>query len=140
MEKKLDFRSYSNGLKAGKLLGLQCEECQYVTCPPKSVCEQCGNTELNVTELSGKGAIKTFTVTFVAPLGRESEAPYTIVMVSLDEGPWITGNLADMDPQHVTMDIIGKRVKAGFKVFPGDCYSNGEAARPFFSFIEDEEE
>jgi hypothetical protein len=63
-------------------------------------------------------------------------------MVELDEGPWIMGNLTDIDPNRVTMEIIGKRVKLGprSKVFPGDAYSIGgkeaEAglARPTFVF------
>jgi len=55
-------------------------------------------------------------------------------MVRLDEGPWIAGNLIDMDPAKVTMDVIGRRVTMGHKVFPGDVYSSGEAARPVFSF------
>jgi len=60
--------------------------------------------------------------------------PYTIVMVELDEGPWIMGNLIDIAPDKVNMELIGKEVKLGHKVFPGDTYSDGEAARPQFSF------
>ena len=44
------------------------------------------------------------------------------------------GNLIDIDPTQVTMEIIGRRVKMGHKVFPGDKYSGGDAARPLFSF------
>ena len=94
--------------------------------------------DLEITELKGRGVIQTFTVNFVAPLGRESEAPYTVVMVELDEGPWIMGNLVDVDPAVVNMDIIGRRVKMGetigARVFPGDAYSAGDAARPLFQF------
>ena len=89
---------------------------------------------MEVVELGGKGNIKTFTTVFVAPEGREAEVPYTIVMVELDEGPWIVGNLIDIDPSKATMELIGKRVKLGHKVFPGDKYSAGDMARPLFSF------
>ncbi|WP_369692223.1 OB-fold domain-containing protein [Desulfonema ishimotonii] len=65
---------------------------------------------------------------------REVEAPYTIVMVELDEGPWIAGNLIDIDPDKTGMALMGRRVKLGHKLFPGDRYSGGEAARPLFSF------
>nr|WP_231714410.1 OB-fold domain-containing protein [Desulfonema ishimotonii] len=68
------------------------------------------------------------------PLEREVEAPYTIVMVELDEGPWIAGNLIDIDPDKTGMALMGRRVKLGHKLFPGDRYSGGEAARPLFSF------
>ncbi len=135
MEYKLDFQTYSKALKENRLLGLQCKECSTVTCPPQLVCGDCTSGDVEVMELTGKGKIVTFTTTHVAPLGREVEAPYTIVMVALEEGPWILGNLIDIDPTTAGMDLIGKEVKLGHKVFPGDMYSGGEAARPLFSFI-----
>lgn len=98
------------------------------------VCGQCTSLDMEVVELSGKGNIQTFTTVFVAPEGREAEAPYIIVMVELDEGPWIVGNLIDIDPSKATMELIGKRVNLGHKVFPGDKYSAGDMARPLFSF------
>jgi len=134
MKYKLDFRTYSNALKENKLLGLKCLSCGNITCPPKLVCHECTSTDLEVVELNGTGIIKTFTTTYVAPKGREVEAPYTIVIVKLDEGPWITGNLIDIDPAKVTMKVIGRKVNLGHKVFPGDLYSPTEAARPLFSF------
>ncbi len=134
MKYKIDFRTYSDSLKKNKLLGLKCQTCDTVTCPPKMVCQECAGTDQKIVELSGKGEIRTFTTTYVAPLGREVEAPYTIVIVALDEGPWITGNLIEIDPSKVDMNIIGQKVSLGHKVFPGDLYAPGEAARPLFSF------
>ncbi len=134
MKYKLDFRTYSNALKENQLLGLKCQNCGTVTCPPMLVCQKCASSNLEVVELSGTGVIKTFTTTYVAPKGREVEAPYTIVMVALDEGPWISGNLIDIDSAKVTMEIVGRKVSLGHKVFPGDLYSPEEAARPLFSF------
>ena len=134
MKYKIDFRKYSDALKNNQLLGLKCKSCGTITCPPTMACQECAGTDQEIVELSGRGEIKTFTTSYVVPLGREVEAPYTIVMVCLDEGPWIAGNLIDMDPAKVTMDVIGRRVTLGHKVFPGDVYSFGEAARPLFSF------
>lgn len=134
MKYTLNFRTYSDALKENRLLGLKCRSCGTVTCPPKMVCGDCAGTHLEVIELSGKGRIKTFTTTYVAPKGREVEAPYTIVIVAMEEGPWITGNLVDIDPARVTMEIIGRRVVLGHKVFPGDLYAPVAATRPLFSF------
>ena len=136
MEHKIDFRTYSDALKKNKLLGLKCNSCGTVTCPPKMTCQECTDTDLEIVELKGNGKIVTFTTVNVASLGRENEVPYTIVMVELDEGPWIAGNLIDIDPGKIGMELIGREVKMGHKVFPGDTYSNGEAARPLFSFID----
>ena len=138
MEYTLTFDEYNKALKKNRLLGLKCAGCAAIITPPVMMCPSCGSGSLEVTELKGRGVIQTFTVNFVAPLGRESEAPYTVVMVELDEGPWIMGNLVDVDPAIVNMDIIGKRVKMGktigSRVFPGDAYSAGDAARPLFQF------
>jgi len=134
MKYKIDFRTYSDSLKKNKLLGLKCQTCGTITCPPTMVCQECAGTDQEIIEMSGKGEIVTFTTTYVAPLGRETEAPYTIVMVKLEEGPWITGNLIDIDPARVNMDIVGRNVILGHKVYPGDLYAPGESARPLFSF------
>jgi len=135
MEYKLTFRTYSDALKKNKLLGLKCNDCGTFTCPPKMTCQECAGTDLEIAELSGKGEIVTFTQTFVSPLGRECEVPYTIMLVELEEGPWIMGNLIDLAPDKINMELIGKKVKLGHKLFPGDTYSDGEAARPQFSFV-----
>jgi hypothetical protein len=70
----------------------------------------------------------------VAPEGREDEVPYTIVLVELDEGPWLMGNLVGMNPEKATIEaLIGKRVRmTETRVFPGDKYSAGEGASPTF--------
>ena len=132
MEYKLTFKDYNEALKENRLLGLKCKTCGTITTPPKMVCRQCTGTDLEITELKGTGKIKTFTTIYVPSEGREDEIPYIIVLVELDEGPWIMGNLADVDPEQTTMDLIGKRVEMGVKVFPGDKYSAGEGARPLF--------
>ena len=134
MEYKLTFKDYNEALKENKLLGLKCQECGTVTVPPKMVCRKCASPNMEVVELKGKGKIQTFTTCNVAPEGREDEVPYIILLVELDEGPWIMGNLTGIDPATATVELIGKRVKMGdSKVFPGDKYSAGEGARPLFS-------
>ena len=133
MEHKILFKDYNEALKENKLMGLKCKQCGKVTVPPKITCGECSSIDVDVIQLSGKGEIQTFTTIFVSPEGREAETPYIIVMVQLDEGPWIMGNLAGVDPEKVTMDVIGKKVTMGNAVFPGDKYSAGDGARPVFS-------
>lgn len=134
MEYKLTFKEYNEALKENKLLGLKCKGCGTITIPPKMVCRKCASPDMEVVELKGTGKIQTFTTCNVAPEGREDEVPYTILLVELDEGPWIMGNLTGIDPTTLTVELIGKRVKMGDnKVFSGDKYSAGEGARPLFS-------
>lgn len=133
MEYKLSFKEYNEALKKNKLLGLKCQECGVITVPPKMTCQKCTSTNMEIVELAGKGKIRTFTTVNVAPEGREDEIPYVILLVELDEGPWLMGNLDGIDPATATMDLVDKRVKMGHKVFPGDKYSAGEGARPLFT-------
>ena len=136
MGHKLIFKDYNEALKQNKLLGLKCQACGTITIPPKMVCRQCASPDMEIVELKGTGKIRTFTTVYVAAEGRENELPYIIVMVALDEGPWIMGNLDGSDPKQATMELIGKKVKMGYKVFPGDKYSAGEGARPLFSLTD----
>ena len=136
MDYKLTFKQYNEALKNNKLLALKCKQCGSINIPPKMVCAKCESTDMDITQLSGKGKIKTFTTINVAAEGRESEAPYTVVMVELDEGPWLMGNLGDVDPAKASMDLIGKPVKMEHgKEFCGDKYSAGAVNRPIFDLI-----
>jgi hypothetical protein len=131
MEYKLTYSQYKEALKQNKLLGLRCKQCGAYTVPPKKVCAECTSEELDVVELSGKGKVQTFTVVRVPPEG--FEAPYILALAELDEGPWLMGNIVGVDPNKVTMDLIGKRVKLGHKVLPGDKFSGGEMVAVTFS-------
>ena len=133
MEYKLTFKAYNEALKEDRLLGLECKSCGAITVPPKMVCRKCTSSELEIVQLKGTGDIKTFTTVNVAAEGREAEVPYTIVMVKLDEGPWIMGNLSGINPAEASMELVGKRVKMTHEVFAGDKYSAGESARPLFT-------
>ena len=133
MKHKLSFKDYNEALKENRLMGLKCKQCGVITVPPKIACGGCASTEMDVVEFSGRGEICTFTTVFVAPEGRESEVPYIIVMVELDESPWVMGNLIGIEPDKASMALIGKRVKMEHAVFPGDKYSAGDGARPLFS-------
>ena len=133
MEYKLIFKDYSEALKQNKLLGLKCRECGSITVPPAMVCRKCASTDMEIVEMKGTGKIRTFTSVFVPAEGREDENPYITTLVELDEGSWIMGNLDGVDPNEAGMELIGKRVTMGHKVFAGDKYSAGEGARPLFS-------
>lgn len=135
MEHKLIFKDYNEALKENRLLGLKCSACGAITTPPKMVCSQCAGSDMEIIELKGSGKIKTFTTVFVASEGREEEVPYTIVIVEMDDGPWVMGNLDGIDPKEASMELVGKKVTMGHKVFPGDKYSAGEGARPLFSLV-----
>ena len=136
MEAKLTFKEYNENLRQGRLSGLKCGGCGEVSAQPRLVCAKCGGSDLEAMELKGDGTVQTFTVNYVAAEGRESEVPYIVVIVELDEGPWVMGNITGLRPEEATMDIMGRKVRMeGSAVFAGDRYSSGEVARPLFRLV-----
>ena len=136
MEARLFFKEYNENLRQGRLSGLKCSGCGEISAQPRLVCAGCGGQDLEAFELKGAGSIQTFTVNYVAAEGRESEAPYIVAIVELDDGPWVMGNITGLKPEEATMDIMGRKVRMeGSAVFAGDRYSAGEAARPLFRLV-----
>ena len=111
MEYKLTFEQYQKGLAEGKFLGLKCGKCDAYTFPPQGVCTECGDRDLEVTEMKGEGTLRSFTVIRVAPEGMKP--PYIVALVELDEGPWAIGNLVDTNPDEADMGLMGRRVRLG---------------------------
>ncbi len=136
MEAKLTFKEYNENLKQGRISGLKCNGCGELSAQPRLVCAKCGGQDLDALELKGAGSIQTFTVNYVAAEGRESEVPYIVAIVELDDGPWVMGNITGLKPEEATMDIMGRKVRMeGSAIFAGDRYSSGEVARPLFKLV-----
>ena len=133
---KLTFKEYDAALREGRLMGLRCNKCQELLCPPRGACSHCGSTDLERVELSGKGRIASFTTLFVAAEGRDSELPYALALVALDEGPHLIGRVDTNCPDKLDMSVLGKAVTTGHGVFSGDKYSAGDAAYPLFKIVE----
>ncbi len=132
------FKDFFSALMEGKLIGAKCRECEEITCPPKSTCNRCGSRNLEIVELSGKGKIVSYTVTYVAPLGYDREVPYVVAIVELDEGAWIIGRL-DVDAEKAdNEDLIGKRVEVYGKEFPTEQFYPDKQRRvvPMFRVVE----
>jgi uncharacterized protein len=132
MECLLTSTEYTAALLENRLLGLKCRTCGTINVPPRMVCRKCTGTDLAIAEISGRGKIKTFTSICIAPERWRDKAPYLVVMVELDEGPWIMGNLAGVDPSTASMDLIDKRVEMGDRMSPIDESSAVSAVAPLF--------
>jgi uncharacterized protein len=110
MKPGLSIKEYLAALTDNRLLGLKCQQCGFVTAPPRLACRRCAGYDSEVVELTGKGKIATFTSIHVPTESRRGKTPYLVVLVELEEGPWIMGNLQGVDPSAVTLDLIDKRV------------------------------
>jgi len=82
-------------LKDGRMMGSVCDECGYQTFPPRADCPECMSPDFSFKEYSGKGEVYTLTETAAAPVGFDDIAPYTVVVVELEEGGRLVGWLGE---------------------------------------------
>ncbi len=96
-----------------QLIGTKCSTCGTCFFPPRWLCPNCrGAGKVEETRLSGGGEVLTYTVVRVPPEGFERQAPYVVGIIKLDEGPRITSQIVDCEPEDVK---IGSRVRAVFR-------------------------
>ncbi|MDZ7676702.1 MAG: Zn-ribbon domain-containing OB-fold protein [Acidimicrobiales bacterium] len=91
----------------------RCGSCDEPVHYPRPTCPCCGHRELHWERASGRGRVHTFTVarrpTHAAFTDR---TPYVIAIVKLDEGPRLTTNIVDCDPDSVH---VGMGVEVAFE-------------------------
>ena len=79
------------------LVGEVCPHCDYKIFPPRDICPNCGEEAKASYSFSGKGEVYSYTTIYEAPSGYDSNAPYTVALVKLQEGPMVTAQLTDVD-------------------------------------------
>ena len=87
------------------LVGEVCPHCQAKLFPPRDVCPSCGGEAKQQYTFSGKGEVYSYTIMYDAPAGFEENAPYTVALVKLNEGPVITAQLTDLGDQQVEIGM-----------------------------------
>ncbi len=88
-----------------QLTGNRCAECGAKFFPPRQVCTECRSTSLDPYQFSGKGELYSYTTLRQAPSGFESQAPYSIGMVRLDEGVMVEAQLTDVNPEDLEVGM-----------------------------------
>lgn len=83
------------------LVGEVCPHCEARLFPPRDVCPECGKEAKNLYQFSGRGEVYSYTTIYDPPAGFEEQAPYTVALVKLEEGPLVTAQLTDMGEQPV---------------------------------------
>ncbi len=87
-----EFRS---GLAAGDLLIQHCNSCAKPNMWPRYACPHCQSDDLGWAKSAGEGTLHSFCVLRQgAPEGHESDLPYAIGVVKLDEGVQLLVRLA----------------------------------------------
>lgn len=89
------------------LIASECAKCKALYFPPRIVCKNCGReTKMQPRRLSGKGKVYSLTTIRVPSDAFKENAPYTVGVVELTEGPKVEG--------HIISE--GKKVDIGTKV------------------------
>ena len=83
------------------LVGEVCPHCDAKIFPPRDVCPECGDEAKTLYTFSGRGEVYSYTTVYDAPAGYEENAPYTVAIIKLDEGPMLTAQLTDLDGENV---------------------------------------
>ena len=87
------------------LVGEVCPHCQIKIFPPRDVCPECGQEARETYQFSGRGEVYSFTTVRTAPAGFEHNAPYTVALVKLEEGPMVTAQLTDLAEEPVAIGM-----------------------------------
>lgn len=94
------------------LVGTKCLTCSQTFFPPKSFCPECRRKgQLTDFQFSGDGRIESFTIIRTAPKGFESQTPYAVGIIALDEGAKVIGQIVG----DVEIVDCGKKVKKVFR-------------------------
>ena len=82
-----------------RFIGEKCPHCGVHIFPPRDVCPDCTQPAQELYTFIGTGTVYSFTTILDAPAGFEDQAPYTIALIKLDEGPLVTAQLTDLDSE-----------------------------------------
>ena len=98
-----------------QLVGEVCPHCEAKLFPPRDVCPECGGEAKKLFTFSGRGEVYSHTTVYDAPAGFEDNAPYTVALVKLEEGPMVTAQLTDLDEQGVEIgtpvEMVTRRLR-----------------------------
>ena len=87
------------------LIGEICPHCNAKLFPPRDICPECGQEAKNNYQFSGRGEVYSYTTVYDPPAGYEENAPYTVALVKLEEGPIITAQLTDLGESQVKIGM-----------------------------------
>lgn len=108
-----DNAGFWDGCRLHELRLQRCTSCTSVRHPPRPMCPQCNSLDYEWTPVSGRGVIYSFTIVHgpTLPVFQE-RAPYNVVVVQLEEGPFIVSNVVAAEGKALR---IGLPVEVAFE-------------------------
>lgn len=87
-----------------RLEGTRCPACGRHAFPPEERCADCG-LPTEPYRFAGRGEVYSHSTVYQPPQGFEAYAPYAVALVKLEEGPMVTAQLTDVDPEDVAIGM-----------------------------------
>jgi len=94
----------------GRLVAQKCRQCGALRHPPRPMCPHCRSLDIDVVELSGRGALYSYAILH-HPRHPAFAYPVLAALVDLDEGIRVVSNLEGVTPAEIR---IGMRLEAFF--------------------------
>jgi uncharacterized OB-fold protein len=99
-------KPFWEGCKKHTLLIQKCKDCKTLIMYPKPFCSNCLSKNVEWVKASGKGKIYTFTtVCSYAPTGFTEDVPYTVGVITLEEGVNMMSNIIGCAPEAIKCDM-----------------------------------
>ena len=106
-------RVHWDGAREGRLMIQACSDCDTLRYAGSKLCPHCHGTNSEWKQACGKGVVWSWCVFHRAYFkGFESELPYNVVLIELDEGLKVYSNVVNMTNESLR---IGMRVRAVFE-------------------------
>ena len=97
--------------KRHELVLPRCRTCSKIFFYPREQCPNCYSSDLDWTQVSGKGRLYTFTVVHqTAHPAFQPDAPHIYAIVQLNEGPRMPSNLIGCDIEDARIDMAVEAV------------------------------
>ncbi len=117
--KPIGDNAFNQFLAKEKLMGSRCQKCGKLFVPPRPICIECGEAEMEWAEVSGKGKLAGFTCITIGPSfmraeGYDRKNPYCVGVVELEEGARVDARIEGVDPSAPETITVGLPVKAKF--------------------------
>jgi len=87
------------------LVGEICDRCGTRLFPPRDVCPECEAPAKTPFVFSGRGKVYSYAITYNAPIAFEEYIPYVVALVKLEEGPLISAQLTDVEPENLQIGL-----------------------------------
>ena len=126
--------SYEMYLREEKLMGSKCRRCGARFLPPRPICTECHQPEMDWEEIGGQGKLVSFTCIAVGPPAMKAEGfdrnnPYCLGVVELEGAVRVVARIQGVDARNPETIRIGMPLSAKY-LHRGE----GEEARTVLAF------